>query len=69
MIRAERVEQVFEAALDAIGRALGAERSAVLAFDADGVMRFKAQRGLSDEYRARSRATRRGRATRSRPSR
>ena len=48
---AERVEQVFEAALDAIGRALGASRSSILAFDRDGVMRFKAWRGLSDGYR------------------
>ena len=52
VIRADSAEQVMEAALDAIGKALGAERSAVLAFDAEGVMRFKAHRGLSDEYRA-----------------
>jgi len=48
---AERVEQVFESALDALERALGAERASILAFDPDGVMRFKAWRGLSDEYR------------------
>lgn len=51
VIGAEHVEQVFEAALDAIERALGTPRSAILAFDGDGVMRFKASRGLSDEYR------------------
>ncbi|HMI92989.1 MAG TPA: GAF domain-containing protein, partial [Polyangiales bacterium] len=48
---AERVEQVFESALAALERALGASRASILAFDPDGVMRFKAWRGLSDEYR------------------
>jgi signal transduction histidine kinase len=33
-------------------RALGADRAAVLLFDPDGVMRFKAWRGLSPAYRA-----------------
>jgi signal transduction histidine kinase len=50
--RAETVEQVFEAALDGISAALGAGRASILLFDSDGVMRFKAWRGLSDEYRA-----------------
>ncbi|MBV9564417.1 MAG: PAS domain S-box protein [Bradyrhizobium sp.] len=44
-------QQVFEAALDAITRALGCERASVLLFDPDGVMRFVAWRGLSDAYR------------------
>jgi PAS domain S-box-containing protein len=48
---AGRVEQVFESALAALERALGASRASILAFDPDGVMRFKAWRGLSDEYR------------------
>lgn len=51
LISAERVEQIFEACLDAIEQALGTPRSSILAFDSDGVMRFKAWRGLSDEYR------------------
>jgi K+-sensing histidine kinase KdpD len=51
-IRADDVQEVFDAALDTIDRALGAPRCAILVFDADGVMRFKAWRGLSDEYRA-----------------
>jgi PAS domain S-box-containing protein len=51
VIGAERVEEVYEAALDAIERALGATRSSILLFDRDGVMRFKAWRDLSDEYR------------------
>jgi PAS domain S-box-containing protein len=52
VIRARTVEEVFDAALDGIERALGASRSSILTFDADGVMRFKAWRGLSDQYRA-----------------
>jgi signal transduction histidine kinase len=49
---ATTAEQVYEAAMDAIERGLAAPRSAILAFDAAGVMRFRAWRGLSDTYRA-----------------
>lgn len=49
---AERVEQVFDAALDAIDIALGATRAAVLINDDAGIMRFRAWRGLSDAYRS-----------------
>jgi PAS domain S-box-containing protein len=52
VIGATRVEEVYEAALDAIERALGAPRSSILVFDEEGVMRFRAWRGLSDAYRA-----------------
>src|SRR5262249_42348594 len=52
VIGAEGIEQVMEAALGAIERALSARRSAVLVMDSHGVMRFRAFRGLSDEYRA-----------------
>lgn len=48
---ADRVEEVFDAALDALALALGTNRAAVLVHDADDVMRFRAWRGLSDEYR------------------
>lgn len=51
VIRANTVEEVFFAALAGIERALGASRCSILAFDPDGVMRFKAWRGLSAEYR------------------
>lgn len=51
VVSAERVEEVFEAALVAIAASLGAERSAVLTFDERGVLRFRAHRNLSDEYR------------------
>lgn len=44
-------QEVYEAALQGIREALGVDRASVLMFDADGIMRFKAWRGLSDEYR------------------
>lgn len=49
--RAGTVEQVYELSLDAIREALAIDRAAVLVFDAEGVMRFKASRGISEEYR------------------
>ena len=39
-------------ALEALAQGAGADRAAVLLFDAGGVMRFVAWRGLSDGYRA-----------------
>jgi len=50
--RREPLASVFERAFDALGRVLGAQRAAVLQFDAHGVMRFQAWRGISDAYRA-----------------
>ena len=52
VINAGRVEEIFDAALDAIAQALGTDRASVLLFNADGVMRFRAWRNLSDPYRA-----------------
>ena len=52
IIVAERVDPVFEAALDAIEHALGTTRASILVVDDNGVMRFKAWRHLSDEYRS-----------------
>ncbi len=49
--RAEEIEDIYQVALDALQRALKIERASILLFDSDGVMRFKAWRGLSDEYR------------------
>jgi signal transduction histidine kinase len=49
--QASALEDVFEAALAGLGHALGIERASILLFDPDGVMRFKAWRGLSDSYR------------------
>ena len=50
--RTPTVEAIYAAALDALRAGLGVSRASVLLFDADGVMRFKAWRGLSDGYRA-----------------
>jgi PAS domain S-box-containing protein len=49
---ARTVEEIYSAALDALEAGLGVRRASVLLFDPDGVMRFKAYRGLSDSYRA-----------------
>ncbi|HNM61739.1 MAG TPA: PAS domain S-box protein [Nitrospira sp.] len=49
--RAEPVASLYDIALETMIRAVSADRASVLLFDQDGVMRFKAWRGLSDEYR------------------
>ena len=51
LFRAGTVDDVHEAALDAIVRALGCELASILMFDHAGVMKFVAWRGLSDGYR------------------
>jgi signal transduction histidine kinase len=50
--RATTLPEVYDAALDTLTALLGAERASILVFDPDGVMRFKAWRGLSDGYRS-----------------
>ena len=50
--RATSVAEICDAALDAILKGLHCDRAAMLQFDAAGVMRFVAWRGLSDRYRA-----------------
>jgi PAS domain S-box-containing protein len=49
--RAKGLEDVYEAALTSLLEATSADRAAILLFDDDSVLRFKAWRGLSDEYR------------------
>ncbi len=49
---ARALDEVLEAALDALLEATGADRASVLLGDDDGVLRFRAWRGLSDRYRA-----------------
>ena len=49
--RTRTVEEIYRAALDALTEGVGVSRSAILLFDPDGVMRFKAHSGLSSEYR------------------
>jgi PAS domain S-box-containing protein len=51
LYRALSPDDVYASALDAIAEALGCERASILMFDADGVMRFVAWRGLSEDYR------------------
>lgn len=52
VIEAEHIDDVVDAALDALEAALGAARAAVLLYDDDGVMRFRRWRKLSERYRA-----------------
>jgi signal transduction histidine kinase len=52
IVTADRVEVVYEAALDGVNAALGISRAAILTFDEQNVMRFRAWRGLSESYRA-----------------
>jgi PAS domain S-box-containing protein len=49
--RAQEIEEIYNETLNALERTLKADRSAILLFDPDGVMRFKAWRGLSETYR------------------
>src|SRR3989442_416594 len=50
--RAGSLEEIYNAALEALGVGLGVTRASVLLFDADGGIRFKGSRGLSEKYRA-----------------
>jgi len=52
LFRAQGVADIYEAGLDAIIRALGCDRASILMFDAAGVMKFVAARGLSEGYKA-----------------
>jgi PAS domain S-box-containing protein len=45
------LDDVYTAAIDTLFRALRCDRASILLFDAEGVMRFVAARGLSDTYR------------------
>jgi len=45
------VEDIYAIALDSLCSTLDIKRVSILLFDRDGVMRFKAWRGLSDRYR------------------
>ncbi len=48
---AQAVDEIYDAALGALTEGLAVSRAAILLFDPDGVMRFKASRGLSETYR------------------
>jgi PAS domain S-box-containing protein len=49
--RAVALPEIYEASLIAICRCQGCNRAAILLYDTEGVMRFRAWRGLSDSYR------------------
>src|SRR5215470_8223720 len=49
--QAETLEDIYTAALDAIPTALDTQLASILIVDPDGVIRFKAWRGLSHRYR------------------
>lgn len=52
LAQAGDAQEIYEAALDALAKTVTPDRSSVLVFDDDDVMRFRAHRGLSDTYRA-----------------
>src|SRR5688572_15070494 len=49
--RAASPEDIYAAALDTLAQAMSITRASILLFEPDGVMRFKAWRGLSSMYR------------------
>lgn len=49
--RAQNLDEACAAALDCLARTTASDRASVLLFDERGVMRFRAWRGLSEEYR------------------
>ena len=49
--RAADLDEIYGEAFHAMRRYLGNERASILLWDPDGVMRFKASKGLSREYR------------------
>ncbi len=51
ILRAETIEEVYRQAVSEIVKILKADRASILTIDPDGVMRFKAWIGLSENYR------------------
>ncbi len=47
-----RLEDIYQVAIDAVISSVRADRAAILLFDPDRVMRFKASSGISKEYQA-----------------
>ena len=50
--RSVALPEIFDVALTTIRRCQNAQRAAILLYDTDGVMRFKAWQNLSEKYRA-----------------
>ncbi len=51
MTRSKSLEEVYGAALTSLLDATGADRAAILTFDEQGIMQFRAWHGLSHQYR------------------
>jgi signal transduction histidine kinase/CheY-like chemotaxis protein len=49
---ARSASEIYGAAIEGVRSAVGVDRTSILLFDPDGVMRFKAWHGLSEAYRA-----------------
>lgn len=49
--RADRLQQIYEAAIAALLESLNADRASILLYDSETVMHFVAWHGISDEYR------------------
>ena len=49
--KASSLEEIFTEAMNSLRNTIHTDRTAILLFDPDGVMRFKAWQDLSDEYR------------------
>ena len=52
LAKAGALEEIYAVALSSLLEATEADRAAILLFDDDGVIRFKASRGLSPDYQA-----------------
>lgn len=52
LTKAGALGEIYDLALSSLFEATAADRAAILLFDQDGVIRFKASRGLSPEYQA-----------------
>ena len=50
--RADEPGEIYLAAVEGLVRAVAADRASVMTFDADGVMRYKVWKGISDRHRA-----------------
>ena len=50
--RADEPGAIYRAAVEGLVRVVAADRASVMIFDADGVMRYKAWKGISDRHRA-----------------
>jgi len=50
--RADEPDEIYRAAVEGLVRVVPADRASVMIFDADGVMRYRAWKGISDRHRA-----------------